>query len=67
MNMFINQGWCIIGKCVVFSSLKILDPKKQDVASLTVLPEGEDTEGEIPADGKCITLLLFVQVLIFNK
>ena len=51
-------------------SLKILDSKEQDVASLTVAQEREDTqtmrvavEGEIPEDGGCITLSYFVQTL----
>lgn len=53
-----------------FFSFKILDSKEQDVPSSTVAQEGEDTqtmrvalEGEIPADGECITLSYFVQAL----
>ena len=46
----------------LFFFLKILDPPKKDVAFLTVLTVGEDTqtmrllmEDDIPLGGECIT------------
>ena len=65
-----------LDKCV-YVSLKILDPGIQDVASLTPLSEGEDTQdkdvkGELPASkaapGECAILsyfFLFFSFLFF--
>ena len=60
----------ITTKCVVFSSLKIVDSKEQDVAFSIVAQKREDTQtmgvvlkGKVPPYGECITLAHFVQAL----